>query len=74
MEIKEKKILIVDDSAFMRKVLRDVFESAGYMNFIEASNGHEAIEKFKNEHPDFILLDLIMPRSEERRVGKECRL
>lgn len=55
------KIMIVDDSAFMRKVLRDIFESAGYTNFVEAGNGREAIEKFHSEKPNFIFLDIIMP-------------
>ena len=54
-------MLLVDDSAFMRKVLRDIFESAGYTNFIEAGNGTEAIQKFRTEKPDFIFLDIIMP-------------
>lgn len=57
----DKKILIVDDSAFMRKVLRDIFESAGYTNFSEAANGKEAIEKFNSEHPSIVFLDIIMP-------------
>ena len=55
------KILLVDDSAFMRKVLRDIFESAGYNNFTEAGNGSDAIQRHKTEKPDFIFLDVIMP-------------
>jgi two-component system chemotaxis response regulator CheY len=57
----DKKILIVDDSAFMRKVLRDIFESAGFTHFTEASNGKDAIALFRSEHPDFVFLDIIMP-------------
>jgi chemotaxis response regulator CheB len=72
----DKKILIVDDSAFMRKVLRDIFESAGFLNFIEAGNGNEAIEKFKTEKPDFVFLDVIMPDVNGmdvlREIGKEA--
>ena len=74
----DKKILIVDDSAFMRKVLRDIFESAGYTNFIEASNGREAIEKWKNEQPYFMFLDVIMPEMNGmdvlREIGKEAKV
>lgn len=73
----EKKILIVDDSAFMRKVLRDIFESAGYTNFVEAANGREAIEKWRSEHPDFMFLDIIMPEMNGmdvlREIGKEAK-
>lgn len=76
--LMDKKILIVDDSAFMRKVLRDIFESAGYTNFIEASNGRDAIDKWKNEHPDFIFLDVIMPEMNGmdvlRQIGKEAKI
>lgn len=74
----EKKILIVDDSAFMRKVLRDIFESAGFLNFIEAGNGNEAIEKYKTEKPDFVFLDVIMPDVNGmdvlREIGKEAHV
>ncbi len=74
----DKKILIVDDSAFMRKVLRDIFESAGYVNFIEAGNGREAIEKFKTENPDIIFLDVIMPEFNGidvlREIGKTAKV
>lgn len=74
----DKKILIVDDSAFMRKVLRDIFESAGYAQFIEAANGREAIEKWRAEKPDFIFLDVIMPEMNGidvlREIGKEAKV
>jgi len=66
-----KKILIVDDSAFMRKVLRDIFESAGYTNFSEAVNGKEAIEKWKSEKPEAVFLDVIMPDVNGMDVLKE---
>ncbi len=67
----DKKILIVDDSAFMRKVLRDIFESAGYSSFIEAGNGREAIEMVRRERPDFVFLDIIMPDMNGMDVLKE---
>ena len=74
----EKKILIVDDSAFMRKVLRDIFESAGYTNFVEAGNGREALERWKTEKPDFMFLDIIMPEMNGmdvlREIGREAQI
>lgn len=76
--LTDKKILLVDDSAFMRKVLRDILESAGYKNFIEAGNGTEAIEKFKLEKPDYIFLDVIMPDVNGmdvlRMIGREAKI
>lgn len=74
----DKKILIVDDSAFMRKVLRDIFESAGYTNFIEAGNGRDAIEKYQVDKPDVVFLDIIMPDVNGmdvlRVIGKQSKV
>ena len=65
------KILLVDDSSFMRKVLKDILEGEGFKNFIEAETGKEAIEKFKSEKPDLVLLDIIMPQLDGLGVLKE---
>jgi two-component system chemotaxis response regulator CheY len=54
-----KTILVVDDSAFARRVHRRVLESAGY-NVIEAATGMGALESFALERPDLVLLDLSM--------------
>lgn len=56
------KILLVDDSSFMRKVLRDILEKNGFSNFDEAENGEEGLEKFKSFQPDLVLLDIVMPK------------
>src|SRR6185436_6579879 len=53
------KILIVDDSAMSRRMLRRILESAGH-EVIEADDGMIAIEKYFLEKPDIVLLDLIM--------------
>ena len=55
------KVLIVDDSAFIRKVLKDILKEMGFFNFLEAENGKEALKIYKKEKPDLILLDIIMP-------------
>ena len=61
-----KKILIADDSLFMRKVLMDIISSmTGKYKIIEAYSGAKALEMNKKEKPDLILLDIIMPESEE---------
>ena len=68
-----KKILIVDDSLFMRKVLVDVLSRAynspanGY-EIVEAASGAEAMEQFKKEKPDLVFLDIVMSESEEEGV------
>jgi CheY-like chemotaxis protein len=53
-------ILIVDDAAFSRRMIRKIFKSDPY-KILEASNGREAIEVISFEPPDCILTDLLMP-------------
>lgn len=55
-----KKILVVDDSALMRKLLREIFEKEGF-EVLTARNGVEAIEINNNFQPDLITLDINMP-------------
>jgi len=60
MTKKVNKILVVEDENALQKVLVDTLARGGYKSVI-AKNGHEALEKFKKEKPDLILLDIIMP-------------
>ena len=53
--------MIADDSAFMRKMIRDILEKLGHKDIIEAVNGKEAIDKYKSDKPDLVMLDIIMP-------------
>lgn len=57
---KGKKILIADDSAFMRMTLRDILTKEGYEIAGEAETGEEAVEKFKVLSPDLITMDIVM--------------
>ena len=54
------KIMVVDDSGYTRSMLRTALEIEGFKDVIEASTGTEAIEKFKSDHPDLVLLDIVM--------------
>jgi two-component system, cell cycle response regulator DivK len=56
-----KRILIADDKATSRELLRTVLERQGY-EVMEAADGEEALQKALAETPDLILLDLQMPR------------
>lgn len=56
-----KRILIADDKATGRELVRTILENDGYEVF-EASDGLEAIEKARQVHPDLMILDLHMPR------------
>jgi len=61
-KIKEsEKILIVDDSSFLRKGIQRFLTSLGYKNVIEATNGLEAVEMYKKEKPSIIFMDVVMP-------------
>ncbi|MDF5733091.1 MAG: PAS domain-containing protein [Rhizonema sp. PD38] len=53
-------ILVVDDDNFTRMQLRNLLEQAGY-RVTEASHGEQAIEEYKKEQPDLVLLDVLMP-------------
>ncbi|WP_407929520.1 response regulator [Heliomicrobium undosum] len=56
----KKRILIVDDAAFMRMTLRKMLEDAGY-DVMEAPNGGEAVRLWKETAPDLATMDITMP-------------
>jgi len=55
------KILIADDAAFMRMMLKDILTKNGYEVVGEAANGNEAIQKFEELNPDLVTMDITMP-------------
>lgn len=62
MDLTNKKILIADDSILARKQLSDMISSYGSgASFIMAKDGEEAISKFREEKPDLVFLDIVMP-------------
>lgn len=65
-----KTVLIMDDSAFSRGILRKVIESGGYRT-IEAANGTQAVALFESERPDLVTLDLLMPDMDGIDVAKK---
>lgn len=67
-----KKILIVEDEANIRELLRLYLEREGYA-VIEAENGVEGIKMWKSEKPDMLLLDVMMPVMDGWAVCKEIR-
>ena len=68
-----KKVLIVDDAAFMRLVLKNMLEKNGYEVVGEASNGQEAIERYKVLSPDLVTMDITMPIMEGIEAVKRIR-
>ncbi len=54
-------ILVVDDAAFMRMMVKDILTKGGYNVVGEAENGKVAVEKYKELKPDLVTLDITMP-------------
>ncbi len=55
-------IMIVDDLAFIKLLLKDLIEKAGFRVIGEASDGEEAIDMYQEKKPDLVLLDITMPK------------
>ncbi|MGH9341628.1 MAG: response regulator [Acidobacteriota bacterium] len=66
-----QKVLIVDDSLFIRTMLRDILKEAGYEVAGEAVDGSEALNKFRDLNPDLVTLDIIMPGNQGLSVLKD---
>ena len=67
-----KKVLIVEDSEDTRDFMKLLIESYGYQ-VIEAADGIEALDKFKNQQPDLILMDISLPNVGGLTVTKAIR-
>ncbi|SHE57903.1 response regulator [Clostridium fallax] len=67
------KVLIVDDAAFMRMMIKDILEKNGFEIVGEASNGLKAVELYKKEKPDVITMDITMPDMDGIEAVKEIR-
>lgn len=66
-----KKVMIVDDAAFMRATLKDVLANNGYEVAAEAVNGEDAVEKYKTFNPDCVLMDITMPEMDGLAATQE---
>lgn len=68
-----KNIIICDDAAFMRMMLKDIVTKGGYTVVGEAANGKEAIVAYEKEKPDVLLMDITMPEMDGITALKEIR-
>ncbi|MCD6254148.1 MAG: response regulator [Thermotogae bacterium] len=68
-----QKVLIVDDAAFMRMLLKDIITKAGYEVVGEAGNGVEAVQKYKELKPDMVTMDITMPQMDGIQAIKEIK-
>jgi two-component system chemotaxis response regulator CheY len=68
--VSDKSILLVDDAAFMRMMLKDILTKNGYNVVGEADNGAKAIEKFKELKPNLVIMDITMPEMDGIKATK----
>ncbi|WP_075719351.1 response regulator [Roseburia sp. 499] len=68
-----KSILICDDAAFMRMMIKDILTKNGYEIAGEAENGAKAVEKYNETKPDLVLMDITMPEKDGIQALKEIK-
>ncbi|MGE5580946.1 MAG: response regulator [Bacillota bacterium] len=67
------KVLVVDDAAFMRMMIKDILRKGGYEVIGEAEDGSKAVDKFKELRPDLVTMDITMPDMDGISAVKEIR-
>lgn len=68
-----KRILIVDDAAFMRMMIKDILSKNGFEVVGEAQDGAQAVEKYKELTPDLITMDITMPEMDGITALKQIK-
>ena len=68
-----QNILICDDAAFMRMMIKDILTKNGYTVAGEAENGAKAVEKYAELHPDLVLMDITMPEMDGIQALKKIK-
>lgn len=68
-----KRILIVDDAAFMRMMIKDILVKNGFEVVGEAADGSEAVEKYFELKPDLVTMDITMPEKDGIQALKEIK-
>ncbi|RKD24253.1 two-component system response regulator [Ammoniphilus oxalaticus] len=67
------KVLVVDDAAFMRMMIKEILTKNGFTVVAEAGDGIQAIEKYKEYTPDLVTMDITMPEMDGITAVKEIR-
>lgn len=65
-------VLVVDDAAFMRMILKNILTAKGF-DVIEAVDGNDAVKRYKEHQPDLVTMDITMPEMDGITAVKEIR-
>ena len=68
-----KWVLICDDAAFMRMMIKDILTKNGYEVAAEAENGIKAVEKYNETKPDLVMMDITMPEMDGIQALKKIK-
>ncbi len=68
-----KNVLVCDDAAFMRMMIKDILTKNDYNVVGEAENGAKAVEKYNELQPDLVLMDITMPEMDGIQALKKIR-
>ena len=68
-----QNVLICDDAAFMRMMIKDILSKNGYNVVGEAENGAKAVEKYNELKPDLVLMDITMPEMDGIQALKKIK-
>ncbi|HBY20885.1 MAG: two-component system response regulator [Clostridiales bacterium GWE2_32_10] len=68
-----RNILVVDDAAFMRMMVKDILVKNGYEVVGEAENGLRAVERYKETEPDLVIMDITMPEMDGIEAVKQIK-
>lgn len=69
----KNRVLVVDDAAFMRMMIKDILKKGGYEVVGEAEDGVKAVERYKELQPDLVTMDITMPEMDGITAVKEIR-
>lgn len=57
-----KRLLVVDDSLFIRNLMRDILQAEGFIVVAEAEDGEEGVLQYKKYRPDLVIMNIVMPK------------